>query len=210
MKHGVGFQGSWKLIGVIAIVGILAGIGAPGSAKYGVFLVFALPIVLYYWLKYHTAPRLIAATAIPPPDLSPPGSGLLRATIARRKATYRHKGLAGRTETKHEFLCWLVLSETARAIVRKDSLQSIGIFSLPKSDEYLDQARAIDPALARDKEWTYTLKDFLEHPPLYIGSSNAVSINIVDQQVREGLKNFNDFLTASVATPTSRSESFEL
>lgn len=215
------FVGSYKALIILSVFGLVTGYMFLGSAYQngslspvdivGLLAFSALPI--YYWLFKSTSSkpdRFVSATETPPPDLSPPGSGMIRATIQRREAKFRAPGVFGHSLTKNEMLCWLILSETATTIIKKNKLHATTIFTLPKSDDYLDQMREIDPSLAREKEWKYTLEDFLRHPPLYINSNDTVSLNYVEQQLREGLKNFNDILATSGATPTSRSESFEL
>ena len=213
------FIGSYKIILVLVGIGVFLTLTAfkEANGKYlsnGLSLAFTfffLPAFLYWSLRRSRRyPHIfLGATDTPPPDLSPPGSGNMRATIQRRQAAYRDDNTKQRY-VAHELLCWLYLSETAFATAKEGQLLDEPVFSIELSDEFIEFLKLYDPEAAQDKFLHYTLREFLEERPLMVKTMTTLECANSEQLMRQGLARLNETITAAAHTPSTSTDTFEL
>ncbi len=214
LQRSTTFCGSYLVLAFFVVIGsfgVVTGIAhGIGPAVEGGFMMLALAFGYWYWRCDRVRPHaFVGATETPPPDLSPPGAGNIRATIQRRQATFK-SGWFGGSYSRHELLCWLTLSETALALAKNADLLDADVMTLEKSTELLDMQRVFAPELARDKHFHYPLRQFLVQRPFYLSDASPLVLDLAERELREGLKRLNHALTSLAERPSARSESFEL
>ncbi len=173
----------------------------PHSFKFVLIGIAALYI--FFKARYgHGQARLKSATPLPEPPPPLMAGGTMRATLQRRDAVYADG-------PKAEMLLWLQVSDTARALLKKSSLQNVKIFRTEIEPRYLYLYK--DAPFVEDKKYIpRTLQNVLDRQPYLIQGSHALELDDIERQIEANLKQLRDVLTNLDARKPAAARTIEI